>query len=156
MKHRKTSVALILCLLSILILLLLLLVHGKQNDLYHDNASIANAADHYSAQNFIVTEIGDGQWKFSIGSLSGIKTATSFSLDRDSQISLNASCAVSNGTFKLVLVDVENREVLAILCDNSNGSSGNSFELSQGSYAIKAVGKKAAATGDFTITISKA
>lgn len=155
MKPRKVSVTRILCLLSALLLLLLLLVHGKQNDLYHDDASIADTADCYSAQDFIVTEIGDGQWKFSIGSLSGIKTAASFSLERDSQLSLNASCNVSNGAFKLVLVDVENREVLAILCDNSNGNSGNSFELPQGSYAIKAVGKKAAVTGDFTITISE-
>lgn len=156
MKHRKAFITPILCLLSALLLLLLLLVHGKQNDLYHDNASIANTADRYSVQNFIVTEIGDGQWKFSIGSLSGIKNTASFSLEHDSQISLNASCDVSNGTFKLVLVDVENREVLAILCDNSNGNSGNTFELPQGSYAIKAVGKKAAVTGDFTIAISKA
>lgn len=155
MKNRKASITIILCLLSALILLILLLVHLKQNDLYNDNGYIASTADRYSAQSFIVTEIDDNQWEFNIGSLSGIKTTASFSLNDDSQITLNASCDVSNGTFKLVLVDVENSEVLAILCDNSNSSSDNSFELHQGKYAIKAVGKKAAVTGDFTVAISE-
>lgn len=154
MKNRKASIMAILCLLSGSILLLLLL-HFKQNDLYHDDAYIASTTDHYSAQNFIVTEINDHQWEFRIGSLSGIRTITSFSLNRDRQIFLTTSCDVSSGAFKLVLVDVENSEVLATLCDNSNGSSDNSFELHPGSYTIKAVGKKAAATGNFAITISE-
>ena len=155
MKNKKAYITIIICLLNALILLMLLFVHLKQNDLYNDNEYIANTEDRYSTQNFVVTEIDDNQWEFSIGSLSGIKTTTSFSLDNDSQISLSASCCVSNGTFKLVLVDVENSEVLAILCDNSNGNSHNNFELNQGKYAIKAVGKKATVTGDFAITISK-
>lgn len=154
MKNRKASITATICLLSALILLILL-VYLKQNDLYNDNEYIANAADRYSTKNFIVAGIDDNQLEFSIGSLSGIITTTSFSLDLDSQISLNTSCDVSNGMFKLVLVDVENSAVLATLCDNSNGNSDNNFELHQGKYAIKAVGKKAAVTGNITITISK-
>ncbi len=155
MKNKKAYITVIICFLSVLLLLILLLVHFKQDDLYNDHEYIASTEDRYSTQNFIATEIEDNRWEFSIGSLSGVKSVSEIYLDHDSQISLNASCCVSNEIFKLVLVDVENSEVIAILCDNSNGISHNNLELTQGKYVIKAVGKKAAVTGDFTIIISQ-
>lgn len=155
MKNKKAYITTMICLVCVLILLLLLFLHLKQNDLFNNNEYIANAEDHYSTQNFVFTETDDNQWEFSIGSLSGVKTTTSFTLDKDSLIALDVSCFVSTGIFKLVFVDVENSEILAVLCDNSNSSSLNNFQLKQGEYVIKAVGKKATAAGYFTITISE-
>lgn len=155
MKNRKAYILTTICLLSALVLGFLLYIYLSKGNIYYDNQRIANSEDQYSAKDFVVDTNENGRWDFSIGYLSGAKTLTSFSVDKSGQISLDASCHVSNGTFKIVLVDIDNKEVLATLCDNSDSDTLNNFEICQGQYALKAVGKNATSTGYFSVTISK-
>lgn len=153
--NRKAQTIIFICFLGALILLGLLSFHLKRNDLYYDNQAITSTEERYSAVDFVVSKENDTQWIFSIGKLSGVKNLLLFTIDTKCQITLNASCSVSNGILKLVFVDLNNGEVISVLCDNNDSTSLNNFEIKPGDYAIRTIGRNATADGYFTLNITQ-
>lgn len=153
--NKKAQMITSICLFGALILLLLLFFHLRQNDLYYDNQAITSTKERYSAVNFAVSKENDTQWTFRIGRLSGVKNLLPLTIDTKCRITLNASCSVSNGILKVVFADLKNGEVISILCDNNDSTPVNNFAIKPGVYAIRAIGRDAAAAGDFTLNISE-
>lgn len=124
-------------------------------DVYDNDKIIARTNDYHESEKLSVhmTEDKDNEWSFEVDKLWGVFALKYFTAEENAVYSFDCELENSMGDLKVVLVDMDSKEVIASIYDKDENVSSVTTELAPASYAVKAVGRRAGARGEFHINM---
>lgn len=121
---------------------------SRKAEMYDDDTAIVSDADSYFTSNSLLTSTSKYEVDFSFGSFSGTKTIWVIRAETGGVFTVNYKATVTEDALKMVLIDPDKN--VQIIFENSS-SGEQTFNLDEGKYVIKLVGRYA--QGDIELTM---